>query len=130
MDYQYMYMNQIKTMDYWSLVNTLLTQITPQIRKCILDRLMEMNNQLMIAPSIIPNLQVDLASPPIKKTAGDVNRYKYNSEKEIDLDEIMDDLHINKPDDLDMELARIKNLRDKIIADKRRRKKESLKNNL
>jgi len=34
-------------MDYWSLVNMLMTQITPITRKYILDRLCEMNKQLL-----------------------------------------------------------------------------------
>ncbi len=33
--------------DYWTLVNKLLTQITPETRKQILERLTEMNNQLL-----------------------------------------------------------------------------------
>ena len=143
MDYQYIYESQIKNLDYWSLVNMLLTQITPQMRKCILDKLTEMNNQLMNSPNIIPNIKVDLPNQHIVNSINndsspyipndrkmfidkkiDVNKYtdyKNNSDKEIDLDEIIDDIH-NNSDDLDKELARIKNLKDKILADKRKKR--------
>ncbi len=47
MDYQYMNTFQINTMDYWSLVYMLMNQSTPEIRKLVLERLTEMNNQLL-----------------------------------------------------------------------------------
>ena len=47
MNNQFTYINQINNMDYWSLVNMLMTQITPITRKYILDRLCEMNKQLL-----------------------------------------------------------------------------------
>lgn len=39
---------QIKDMSYLSLVNTLLNPISPEIRGLILERLIEMNNQLKV----------------------------------------------------------------------------------
>ena len=42
---------QINNSDYWTLVNMLMNQITPDVRKLILDRLTEMNNQLIIGTS-------------------------------------------------------------------------------
>ena len=63
MDYQYMNTNQISNLDYWSLVNMLMIQITPDVRKQILDQLTEMNNQLLIGMK--PQIQSDLARSSI-----------------------------------------------------------------
>lgn len=56
MDYHYVNSNsntdQINMMDYWSLVNMLMTQITPDVRKKILERLVEMNNTLIMSLSL------------------------------------------------------------------------------
>lgn len=49
MEYQYSNSLQINNMDYWSLVHMLMNQITPENRKLVLERLMEMNNQLMVS---------------------------------------------------------------------------------
>lgn len=43
---------QINSLDYWSLVNLLMGQITPQTRKQILDKLTLMNNLLLPVPPI------------------------------------------------------------------------------
>lgn len=53
-------MNQINNMDYWSLVSMLMNQITPDIRKLILDRLTKMNDQLMASftPTEFPRAPV------------------------------------------------------------------------
>lgn len=51
--------NQIKYGDYWSLVNMLTQQISPITRKQILEKLMEMNNQLFMGQQT--NIQMDLS---------------------------------------------------------------------
>lgn len=61
MDYQYMNANQINTMDYWSLVNMLLTQITTDTRKEILERLIVMNEQLILSSKTQQKIHVDPA---------------------------------------------------------------------
>jgi len=98
---------RINSMDYLTLVSMLSTQITPHIRKLILDKLTEMNNQLLNSYQQIPN--------------------KYNNIKnndEIDLDDIINNIYPEKSD-LDIKLNKIKKLQDKIIADRRRRKKDN-----
>jgi len=52
--------NQINNMDYWSLVQTLSTQITPEYRSMILNRLVEMNNQLLSSTRNIPSDPIGL----------------------------------------------------------------------
>lgn len=183
MDYQYTGLNQINTLDYWSLVNMLMTQITPEIRKQILVRLMEMNDQLMpnhqkIQPdlaraSVLNSRKKDLTESqhpaldrlnykgqnpvPIGIPMNANNQYgannQYNpnpyqinsnngigsapmnnfstknqisrkdSNNEIDLDDIINDIHSDQ-DNLDEKLSKIKTLHTKIITDKRRRRKE------
>jgi len=59
MDYQYLQANQIKNLDYWSLVNMLSTQISPETRTIILERLTYMNQQLLMGSSL--NIQTDLS---------------------------------------------------------------------
>lgn len=54
-----LYANQIKIMDYWSLVNMLMMQITPDVRKCVLDRLSEMNNQLLMNTNMLSNMSMN-----------------------------------------------------------------------
>ncbi len=43
----YQYIQQINNLDYMGLVNMLLTQITPEIRSTVLERLTELNDQLL-----------------------------------------------------------------------------------
>ncbi|XWV25319.1 hypothetical protein QJ856_gp0451 [Tupanvirus deep ocean] len=190
MDFQYMNNNQINSLDYFSLVNMLMNQISPETRKQILDRLTEMNNQLMMGMN--SQIQTDLQRSSMlssrKKDATEiqhpsldrlnykgpnplplnipmngnnqfamnnpyqmssmmpalaqmpsmmmpVNNYgnmgQYNNNRqpikdtntEIDLDDIIDEIQ-EEPDSLDKELTRIKKLHTKIVADKRRRRKE------
>ena len=52
------------------------------------------------------------------------SKIKTNKMEEIDLDDIINDIHENEPDELDMKLAKIKKLHTKIITDKRRRRQE------
>lgn len=187
---------QIKNSDYWTLVNMLMTQITPDIRKLILDRLTEMNDQLML-PLInlnylggqhqqLQNSQPDLSrinnnkskkkdmieiphpslsqlnyvgqnqfsdpfiKSPLSNQSNQSNKSnqsglnqsnlnqsnlnqsglnpsnqfeKYNAIDEIDLDDIINDLH-DEPDNLDEKLEIIKTLHNKILADKRNRRKK------
>lgn len=87
---------QIKNANYASLVNFLNSPITPETRKLVLERLTDMNNQL-IASSRRP--------------------------KEIDIDDILNDL--TERDELDAKLDRIKRLHDKVVADKRRRRRDA-----
>ena len=184
MDYQYINTNQISNMDYWSLANMLLTQINVETRKQILERLTEMNNQLIMGMGV--QIQPDLARPsmlnsrkkdvsevqhpamdrlnyklpvqesqhsmqrssnpvpiniPINSTSSqfnmnnsyqmplnNYNQYSTSSQNkelqpEIDLDDIIDEI-TNESDELDNKLAKIKQLHTKIIADKRRRRRE------
>ena len=65
---QYNNVNQINNMDYWSLVQALSTQISPQYRAVVLSRLTEMNNQLLLGNQ--SNIQMDLAR------AGSINSRK------------------------------------------------------
>jgi hypothetical protein len=184
MDYQYANGYQINNLDYWSLVNMLMVQITPETRKQILDRLTEMNNLLLIgmgaqiqSPPSIPSIasipsnsrkkdiselphpsmnHVDYKGPnplPLNMPTNNnnqsimnnsyqmipsltipMNNYKnmgqYNTQptnevqEEIDLDDLMCELH-NKPDELDEKLFKIKKLHEKIITERRKRKKEN-----
>ncbi|MEM0354214.1 MAG: hypothetical protein QXW79_01395 [Thermoplasmata archaeon] len=93
------YVHQIKKMDYWTLVNLLMCHISPTVRKYILERLTELNNELL------------------------TNNLPFNdknvkpSSREIFSDE------------LDRKLAKIKMLRDKILSNKRRRYREKKMNN-
>ena len=138
-----MIINQINNMNYWSLVNMLMGQITPEIRKHILEKLTEMNNDLLYTPNVMPVIQPDVTRPLLNTRKKDMDEksvpiepLNYNigsppnnyKNREIDLDDIIDDLQ-KEPDTLDMKLAKIKFLRDKIVSDKRRRKSQSLKNN-
>ena len=54
--------------------------------------------------------------------------YEHNKHinKEIDIDDIIDDIYEKKtvPDALDIKLARINDLYKKVVADKRRRRRE------
>lgn len=59
MDYQHLQKNQIKNLDYMGLINMLMNQISPEIRAVVLERLTEMNNQLLVGNQI--NIQTDLA---------------------------------------------------------------------
>lgn len=178
MDYQSIYANQIKNLDYWSLVQMLLTPITPEMRKCILDKLTEMNNQLLLNNSIFSGMQLNLMnSENLNKTkdslkplrSGDFSRLnngpsmnQYNplrteqnshsngmklehpqkmeqsdhsngvvSDHDINLDDEFEDEKSNENRSsyidnisLDLKLAKIKTLYDKVIADKRKRRKE------
>jgi hypothetical protein len=60
MEYQFTQSQQINQMDYWNLVRTLMSQITPQVRSVILSRLTEMNNQLLLN-----NSQTGIQSNPL-----------------------------------------------------------------
>lgn len=86
---------QIKNANYSSLVNFLNSPITPETRKLVLEKLIDMNNHL-IASTRRP--------------------------KEIDIDDILNDL--SEQDELDVKLDRIKRLHDKVVADKKRRRRE------
>ena len=179
MDYQYGSTNQINisNMDYWTLVNMLMNQITPDIRKQILDRLTEMNNQLLPTnrtqpeisrtsilnsrkkdlnetqhPSLdlfnysnqnplplfpIPNIPINtnnsynlnsyqMGTLPQMNTTMPLKYQLPNPKQtdEIDLDDILDEIHEKEPDELDIKLANIKKLHSKIVTDKRRRRLE------
>lgn len=62
---EYINTNPINQLDYWSLVNMLMIQITPEYRQKILDRLTEMNKQLMIGLDSQIGMQSDLTRPNI-----------------------------------------------------------------
>jgi hypothetical protein len=199
MDYQNNQFHQIKQLDYWGLVNMLMNQITPDTRAIILERLTNMNNQLLnksnsqtnavMNPSVSfgdlsrssmlnsrkkdatevqhpsmdqynyrgPNplplnipmnynsmssmSQMNVANPmtssmnPIMNTTNSnqfmpqQNNY-HHTPKEIDLDEIINDISNEDDDSLDNKLSKIKNLHTKIISDKRQRRKEKSQNSI
>lgn len=82
MDYQYNNTNLINNMDYWTLVNILMTQITPDTRKKVLDRLMEMNNQLLMNSISLSNIptQPDLSrSSTLNSRKKDVKEIQHPS---------------------------------------------------
>lgn len=166
--------NNISNMDYLSLVGMLTEQITPEKRKEILQRLMEMNDQLLMGygttgqgfqtePPRIGRLnsrKKDLTENmhpsfdqynykgqnplpfgmPINSNINNDFDYRSNFSQidnslkqnniqdtfdEINIDEIINDIHgETNMDSLDKKLSKIKNLQDKIIIDKRKRKKE------
>ena len=111
MDNQLMYLQQISNMTYWELVNMLLKDITPEIRKFILDRLMIMNDELLLHKNRLNTIK------------NEIQQNKYSGNYEIDIDDIIDDIQ-KEPDELDLKLARIKKLRDKIIYEKRQRRRQ------
>ena len=129
MDNQFMYMQQISSMNYFELVDMLKKQITPEIRKYILERLIIMNNELITNTNRLNNIKIDIVQPQKmytpKNSSIDIgNSYNNN---EIDIDDIIDDIH-KEPNALDLKLARIKKLRDKILFDKKQRRKSKEKN--
>ena len=117
------YTTQISKMDYWTLVNMLMNNITPDIRKQILIRLTEMNDQL-IASMAMQNLvqRSRIESDRTQQMPRNYNPSNQPEQPEVDLDDISDD--IEEPDELDLELTRIKKLYTKIIADKKKRRKD------
>lgn len=135
MDNTQIYMHQqIYSMNYWELVQMLMKQITPEIRKCILDRLTEMNNELIAAnkaallKAMTPPIQNAYKNQnPISEKLGATSRFSEsinsdkNSDSEIDIDDIIDDVQ-KKPDELDNKLNRIKYLYDKVVTEKRKRR--------
>ena len=143
MDNTHIYIQQIQGMNYFELVQMLMKQIIPEIRKCILERLTEMNNDLITANKIatMKAQQMHMYTQKnqeinIPYTATSAQNSAHNSETrisnfsddEIDIDDIIDDVQ-KKPDELDLKLGRIKNLYDKIVADKRRRRNTKKKEN-
>lgn len=176
--------NQIKQLDYFSLVNMLLGQISPEVRSTVLIRLTEMNDRLLsgMQSGVQPDLSRAGALNSRKKDLTEIqhpslDQYSYKGhnpiplnfpcaddrlsmdpsasfyqqnnfprtdtvknklnifpnnkitedynykEKEIDLDEIIDDIGYEQ-DYLDDKLLKIKNLHNKIISDKKRRRRE------
>ncbi len=99
----------IHSADYWTLVQMLLTPITPQIRHQILIRLIEMNKHLMNDFNVLQT--------PNDKTP---KSYRSRINNNV-LDDILDGI-APQEDELDMKLAKISKLQKKIIADKRRKR--------
>lgn len=92
MDYQYMQPQQIRNLDYWSLVQMLLTQISPETRSIILERLVELNNQLLIGSQ--STIQPDLARAAVlssrKKDMSEIqhpsmDRFNYKGQNPLPL---------------------------------------------
>jgi len=52
--------NDISRMDYWNLINLLSTQLTPEIRRLVLERLTEINNQMIRLGSSVSGSYVDI----------------------------------------------------------------------
>jgi hypothetical protein len=136
------YINKINDMDYLSLVSMLTKQITPFVRKNILERLTEMNDHL-ISGMKHHNIMRPISKMTLsKKGSGELDHpsdniygrknptpqnfsliHRQNDDDKIDIDDIMNDIYReHEPDDLDAKLARIKKLHSKLIADKRRRR--------
>lgn len=164
-------------MNYLALVNMLSVQITPEIRRLVLERLTAMNNELLgvtirghmsdtnsHSSRTQPMITRDTASSnTIKKDAKEMvhpafvhqsyapNYQSYHApvsapsefskglsrrsisitlsppdSPEINLDDILDE-GPSQPDSLDIRLAGIKKLHDKILADKHRRRRERAK---
>lgn len=161
-------------MDYWSLVNMLMNQITPETRAIILEKLTEMNNSLLSKNKMMceRNLEMDLSRTismnsrkkdldeqihpsldiyrnnstqhnilenpiplniPINSNNQFMNdKYKYEKtnnyqqkDTQIDLDDIIHDID---DDMLNEKLDKIKNLYQKIISDKKKRKATGMQN--
>lgn len=162
MDYNYMSTAQINSLDYWSLVNILVYQITPEIRSKVLKRLVEMNDRLIInGNNSFTNLPINISESQVNHT--DPSRMtSFNSKKKdlsenkhmymdtgyinqpslsnnnyhnvvhqmpkknpmsISIDDIIDDIIEDSPqeDDLDMKLAKIARLYDKVKTNKRKK---------
>ena len=145
---------QINTMDYFSLVNMLMGQLTPQLRAKILEKLTDMNNQLLYGMAGVSSHRkkdaVELPHPALDQynyrqpnpvprdipisgnrfeNAKDIHEIEHDHEHEheVDIDDIIEDIYEqnNQPDSLDIKLAHIKKLQDKIIADQNRRKQKN-----
>lgn len=116
---------QINSLDYWSLVNMLTYQITPEIRKLVLKRLTEMNDKLILNSDVqksdLSKMAINHPNTLLK------NNYQNQipNKKEITVDDIIDNMIDDSPeqDELDKKLAKIKILYDKVISDKRKRRK-------
>ncbi len=172
--------NNLDDMDYLSLVKMLSEQIMPEKRKSILERLTEMNNQLLMGFTGIDNMSElprtgmmssrkkdltenyhpsfdqynykgqnpvpfglpvnsngdhfdyrlnfdQIKTPNINNSNFKSNEYERNKIDDIDIDEIINDIHVETElDTLDKKLSKIKTLQNKIIFDKRKRKKEKM----
>uniref|UniRef100_A0A6C0LQZ0 Uncharacterized protein n=1 Tax=viral metagenome TaxID=1070528 RepID=A0A6C0LQZ0_9ZZZZ len=92
----------IKSLDYIRLVNLLLLQINTQQRAFILNRLTAMNNQLV-------------------KNRNFTNEH-FDSESEIDIDEIIGEMKSEKSNDLNFKLDRFNHLYSKIKDHRKQRK--------
>lgn len=133
-----LFINKISNMDYWSLVNLLMTQITPEIRKIILEKLTNMNDFLL---GITRQNPLPLSMPvnsnqmygPMNSLSNSTNynsssylsQIKESSDTEIDLDDIIDELsnEQNQSNELDAKLEKISRLYRKIQSDRKNRKK-------
>lgn len=89
MDYNYMSAAQINSLDYWSLANMLIYQITPEIRKQVLRRLTEMNDRLLMNGNSLTNSLTNLPIniPESQITHQDPSRMTNFSSKKKDLPE-------------------------------------------
>lgn len=96
MNCQFINLNQINNSDYLTLVHMLGNPITPDVRKQILQKLTEMNDQLIST---------------------------LHQHQEIDLDDIIDNLH-QEMDPLDEKLDRIKKLQNSLRAYKKQKRKD------
>lgn len=119
----YQYVHTINNMGYIDLVNMLGSQITPDIRKLILERLTAMNNELLNINEQHYYQTQPTRSSRMSRRPPTPTLFSPPESPEIDLDEILENPKPrNEPDDLDIRLARIKLLYDKIIMDKKRRR--------
>jgi hypothetical protein len=140
--------HQIPYMDYNNLVQTLTIPLTPDLRAIILDRLVQMNNQLLSQMKIAQGVQMEKSnphprtkSPPIEIIDLDQElKYLSNLEKKItkpkeenfNLDKELQFLtklnekiaHDQRREeiDIDQELRDLNNLKQKILNDRKRRK--------
>ncbi|AYV85574.1 MAG: hypothetical protein Satyrvirus23_17 [Satyrvirus sp.] len=90
MNHKYINSSQIANLDYPNLVNLLMNKISPYVRRCILERLNEINNQLIYEMEIPQNINIpennDYAN--MRGTPEDFSRIGMPSSRKKDLAEL------------------------------------------
>jgi hypothetical protein len=118
------YTTQIENMDYSSLVYMLLEKITPDVRKKILNRLVEMNEQLIYNMQINSNKTKYFETTRTNGNTVVHNALKHQVTDQIDMDDIINDIH--QRDVMDIKLGKIQKLYEKIIMNKKERENAKL----
>ena len=110
----------VNQLDYASLVNMLMQNITPVVRASILNRLIEMNNVALNNMKQIKQTQhqqPNLHNISVNKIVIE-NISLSESDDTIEIDDLIDDV----PNELDTKLARLTNLYNKLLEKKKSRK--------